>query len=43
MYLKPTPNIGISVQAKDTREGGEPTQAAIGRRFYHHGAVFAIQ
>jgi hypothetical protein len=30
LYLKPNPNIRINVQAKDTREGGEPTQAALG-------------
>jgi hypothetical protein len=30
LYLKPNPNIRINVQAKDTREGGEPTQATIG-------------
>jgi hypothetical protein len=29
-YLKLNPNIRINVQAKDTREGGEPTQATIG-------------
>jgi hypothetical protein len=29
-YLKLHPHIRVSVQAKDTRDGGEPTQAAIG-------------
>jgi hypothetical protein len=30
LYLKPNPNVRLSIQAKDTREGGEPSQAAIG-------------
>jgi Protein of unknown function (DUF2490) len=29
-YLKLNPNIRVSFQAKDTREGGDPTQAEIG-------------
>jgi Protein of unknown function (DUF2490) len=29
-YLKLNPNIRVSMQAKDTREGGDPTQAEIG-------------
>lgn len=29
-YLTLTPNIRVSAQAKDTREGGDPTQAEIG-------------
>jgi hypothetical protein len=29
-YLKLNPDIRVSFQAKDTREGGDPTQAAIG-------------
>jgi hypothetical protein len=29
-YLKLNPNIRVSVQAKDTRDGGDPTQAEIG-------------
>ena len=30
LYLKLNPNIRINVQAKDTRKGGDPTQATIG-------------
>ncbi len=29
-YLKLNPNVRVSLQAKDTREGGDPTQAEIG-------------
>ncbi len=29
-YLKLTPNIRVSAQAKDTRDGGDPTQVEIG-------------
>jgi len=29
-YLKLSPNIRVSVQAKDTRDGGDPTQVEIG-------------
>jgi len=30
VYYKPAPNLRLSFQAKETREGGDPTQAEIG-------------
>ena len=33
-YLKLNSNLRVRVQAKDTREGGDPTQAAIGSDLY---------
>ena len=34
VYLKLNSNLRLRVQAKDTREGGDPTQAAIGSDLY---------
>jgi len=34
VYLKLNSNLRVRVQAKDTREGGDPTQAAIGPDLY---------
>ena len=34
VYLKLNSNLRLRVQAKDTREGGDPTQASIGPDLY---------